>query len=268
MDDIRSTSGLFNTTMSSKGVAVVTGSAQGIGRAIALRLAEDGYDLAINDIANNQQNLESLAKEIESKGRKATTVLADVSQEEEVKKILDHVIEHHGGVNVFVANAGIAGPAGGGFATVDGETFDRVMNINARSTFLCYKYAGQQMIKQGGGGRIIGASSVAGKKAIATQAVYSASKAAIRALTQAAAQEFGPSGITVNAYAPGAINTTMLTGGFEQADAIIGHFKSLSPLGIVGEPQDIAGLVSYLASDESRFITGQSISINGGLFFD
>ncbi|KAJ6516905.1 acetoin reductase family protein [Mycena vitilis] len=255
----------------SKGIALVTGAAHGIGRDIALRLADDGFDVGVNDIAENSALLDTLVREIKQKGRDSTKYIGDVSEEEVVKDMIDEVAELLGGLDVMVANAGVAGPYGAKITELSGEQWDRVMNINARGTFLCYKHAGAYMVEQGRGGHIIGASSIAGKKGMATQAVYSASKYAVRGLTQAAAMEFGPHGINVNAYAPGAIETTMLTGGTanpEQTAALLNRFKDLSPLGTIGSTGDIAGLVSFLASNQAQFITGQSISINGGLFFD
>ncbi|KAF8176346.1 NAD-binding protein [Mycena galopus ATCC 62051] len=256
--------------MSSKGIAIVTGAAQGIGRSIALRLAEDGFDVAVNDLESKSQDLDNLIKEIQQKGRKSSKHIADVSQEESVKGMVEEVVKEHGGLDVMVANAGVAGPYRSSIVQMSVDQWDQVMTINARGTFLCYKYAGQQLIKQGRGGRIIGASSIAGKKALVSQPAYSASKFAVRGLTQAAAQEFGPHGITVNAFAPGAINTNMLTGGGsgEQTVELLNALKKMAPLQMIGEPEDIASLVSFLASKESRFITGQSLSINGGVFFD
>ncbi|KAJ6482561.1 NAD-binding protein [Mycena sanguinolenta] len=257
--------------MSSKGVALVTGAAQGIGRSIALRLAEDGFDVAVNDISDKSADLETLVEEIQQKQRKSSKHVADVSQEESVKEMVAGVVKAHGGLDVMVANAGIAGPYRTPLVELSAEQWDKVMAVNARGTFLCYKHAGLQMIAQGRGGRIIGASSFAGKKAIALQAVYSASKFAVRGLTQAAALEFGPHGITVNAVAPGAVVTTMLTGistTAEQTETLLDRLKNASPLKMLGTPEDIAGLVSFLASKGSQFITGQSISINGGIYFD
>ncbi|KAJ7040933.1 hypothetical protein C8F04DRAFT_185498 [Mycena alexandri] len=254
--------------MSSQGVALVTGAAQGIGRAIALRLAEDGFDVAVNDIASNSENLDTLVDEIQKKGRTSSKCIADVSQEEAVKDMVEQVVKDHGGLDVMVANAGIVGK-NLSFVKVSGEEWDRVMNVNSKGTFLCYKYAGIQMIKQGrAGGRILGASSLAGKQGIGTQAAYCASKFAVRGLTQAAALEFGPHGITVNAYAPGAIDTPMIASEPGMRDAIINEFTQRSPLKHIGVAGDIASLVSFLAKKESQFITGQTISINGGVFFD
>ncbi|KAJ7607201.1 NAD(P)-binding protein [Roridomyces roridus] len=168
--------------MSSKGIALVTGAAQGIGRAIALRLADDGFDVAVNDISVSAE-LQNLAKEIQGRGRTSSIHVADVSQDEQVKEMIEAVVEKHGSLDVMVANAGVAGPRRMVIADVTVEEWDRIMNVNARGTFLSYKYAGLQMVKQGRGGRIIGASSLAGKQ-----------------------------GITVNAYAPGLIETPLMFG--------------------------------------------------------
>ncbi|KAJ7097566.1 hypothetical protein C8R44DRAFT_889107 [Mycena epipterygia] len=204
--------------MSSKGVALVTGAAQGIGRGVALRLADDGFNVAVNDIEANTANLDTLVEEIRKKGRASAKCVANVSQENQVKEMVELAVQKLGRLDVMVANAGVTGRPGMQLKEVSSDEWDRIMNINARGTFFCYKFAGMQMIKQGGGsGRIIGASSVAGKQGIATHGVYSASKFAVRGLTQAAALEFGAHGITVNAYAPGAIDTPMMVTAFDPA---------------------------------------------------
>ncbi|KAJ7489088.1 NAD-binding protein [Mycena latifolia] len=266
--------------MSSKGIVLVTGAAQGIGRAVALRLADDGFDVAVNDIPVNAEKLETLVDEIQKKGRASSICLADVSQENEVKAMVELVVEQHGSLDVMVANAGVLG-RNFPLTEVTSEEWDRVMNINARGCFLCYKYAGLQMIKQGRGGRIIGASSLAGKRGFAPQWPYSASKFAVRGLTQAAADELGSHGICVNSYAPGAIDTDMLATLNPELIAQLKEMSSLKTMGsvsivlaimieLIGNsvPEDIAAIVSFLASQESQFITGQSISVNGGIFFD
>ncbi|KAJ7259100.1 acetoin reductase family protein [Mycena haematopus] len=252
-----------------KGVALVTGAAQGIGRSIALRLADDGFDIAVNDISTNHSNLETLVEEIRAIGRASSQHLADVSQEEQVKAIFEQVVEQHAGLDVVVANAGVIGKPAVSFTEIPVEEWDRVMNINARGTFLCYKYAGIQMIKQGRGGRIIGASSVAGKQG-RVPGPYAASKFAVRGLTQAAALEFGAHGITVNAYAPGCIDTPLLSVASVTGDPsdIIKRNIAASPLKRIGTPADVSNLVAFLVSKESQFITGQTISVNGGTWFD
>ncbi|KAJ7097579.1 acetoin reductase family protein [Mycena epipterygia] len=260
--------------MAFKGAALVTGAGQGIGKGIALRLAKDGFDVAVNDIPANAENLSKVVDEIKSTGRASSAHIADVSVEGEVKAMVEEVVRVYGGLDVMVANAGVCK-----FSRIIDTTaddWDRVMSINARGTFLCYKYAGLEMISQGRGGRIIGASSLSGKRGGAAVSAYSASKFAIRGLTQAAALEFGSHGITVNAYAPGTIDTPMLEY-LDQAHAqvtgsavgtLTQGLKARAALSMTATPEDIAGLVSYIASKESQFITGQSISIDGGMFFD
>jgi NAD(P)-dependent dehydrogenase (short-subunit alcohol dehydrogenase family) len=247
-------------------IALVTGAARGIGRAIALRLADDGLDVAVNDRLSSPE-LDGLVREIESKGRRSLAVTGDVSLEPEVEKTVRKVVQDLGSLDVMVANAGIVM-----FDTIldtTAEKFDHMMAVNARGTLLCYKYAGKQMIAQGRGGRIIGACSLAGKQGYSPGSSYCASKFAIRGLTQAAAGEFGKYGITVNAYAPGAVKTAMT----DQLQAVFGP-DALSPIiassamNRLGTTEDIANLVSYLASDGSSFVTGQSININGGSIFD
>ncbi|KAJ7133590.1 hypothetical protein C8R44DRAFT_528576, partial [Mycena epipterygia] len=152
----------------------------------------DGFDVAGNDIAVHSDKLDALVNEIQEKGRASSKHIADVSREDQVEL----VVQQHGGLDVMVPNAGVAL-----------EEWDRVMNIDVKGTFLSYKHAGIQMVKQGRGGRIIGASSFTGEQGIATHGPYTGSKFAVRGLTQAAALEFGAHGITVNAYAPGAIDT-------------------------------------------------------------
>ncbi|KAJ7444581.1 NAD-binding protein [Mycena galericulata] len=270
-----------------QGVALVTGAAQGIGRSIALRLADDGFDIAVNDISTKSGELGILAEEIHAKGRASSLHVADVSQEEQVKVMVEQATQRHAGLDVvgysrvqatyrlhelpflqMFANAGVIGVPGMSFTEVPIEEWDRVMNTNARGTFLCYKYAGIQMIKQGRGGRIIGASSVGGKQG-RLPGPYSASKFAVRGLTQAAALEFGAHGITVNAYAPGAIDTPMCKCRPEISDILPKSNSTQSGK----TPEDVAHLVSFLVSKESQFVTGQTvygvqISVNGGIWFD
>ncbi|PBK80253.1 NAD(P)-binding protein [Armillaria gallica] len=188
--------------------ALVTGSARGMGRAIALRLASDGFNVAVNDIASQKDNLEALRGEIEELGKKAFIYIADVSKEDEVKAIVDETVEVLGRLDVMVANAGIC-PGVSGLMNTTAEQWDHIFAVNTRGIFLCYKYAAIQMIKQGRGGRIISACSVTGMRAQGHVCPYSASKFAVRGLTQSAAEELDPHQITVNAYAPGFIDTPM-----------------------------------------------------------
>ncbi|KAF8808442.1 NAD(P)-binding protein [Phlegmacium glaucopus] len=252
--------------------ALVTGASRGIGRAIACRLSRDGFGVAISDLPSQKSQLEEVHAYITQRGGKAMTTIANVSVESEVNQMVESVVEQMGGLDVMVANAGICIPSA--FLDTTAEDLQRTFSVNILGTFLCYKYAAQQMVKQGRGGRIIGASSIAGKTGWPMISAYSTSKFAVRGLTQNAALDLGKYGITVNAYAPGPIDTPMLQAindaamQLPAAEVAVLLEKQASPVGFNGSPEDIAGLVSYLASKESRFVTGQSISINGGLFFD
>lgn len=254
-------------------VALVTGAARGIGRGIALRLAADGLDVAVNDIGANSDQLDGVAGEIRNAGRRTATIIADVSQPDEVERMVGSVADELGHLDVMVANAGIAQVKP--LLEVTPEDFDGLMAVNLRGVFLCYKAAAQQMIRQGGGGKIIGAASIAAHKGFAMLGHYSASKWAVRGLTQAAAQEWAEHGITVNAYCPGIVGTAM----WEQIDEQLGgymglgkgealeQFSQLITLGRVETPEDVACFVSYLASKDSDYMTGQSVMIDGGVLF-
>ncbi|KAG0692254.1 hypothetical protein DFH29DRAFT_970841 [Suillus ampliporus] len=261
----------------SKGIALITGSAQGIGRSIALRLARDGFDIALNDVPDKGSKLESVATEINSLGRQVCVVPADVTVNEQVKEMVDNAVTKLGGLDVMVANAGVVTFASLVSSTV--ESWDHTFAVNARGTYLCYKYAAMQMIEQGRGGRIIGASSLVGKIAFPYHDSYAASKYAVRGLTQVAALELGKYGIMVNAYAPGMIQTAMNQdvmdasgkvdlGGLSDDPGsrkwIMSRLENV-PVKHVGQPEDIASIVSYLASKEAHFITGQCISVDGGI---
>jgi len=253
-----------------KGVALITGSAQGIGRGIALRLARDGFDIALNDVSSKRDQLRTVADDIEKMGRRTHLVPADVTVEGEVVGMVQGATEELGGLNVMVANAGVGLIKD--IASTRLDEWERVMTVNARGTFLCYKCAAAQMITQGRGGRIIGASSVAGKLGHPLSPGYSASKFAIRGLTQSAALELGRYNITVNSYAPGVIDTPMSATLMEGIDAMdeemvkwVMNHLTRRPIRHDGQPEDIASIVSYLASNEGHFITGQCIAVDGGI---
>ncbi|KAG1739897.1 uncharacterized protein EDB91DRAFT_372474 [Suillus paluster] len=262
----------------SKGITLITGSAQGIGRSIALRLARDGFDVALNDVPTKGPQLESVATEIKSLGRRVCVVPADVSVDEQVKGMVNDAVTNLGGLDVMIANAGVGTVTSLISSTV--ESWDHTLAVNARGPYLCYKYAAMQMIDQGHGGRIIGASSLVGKMAFPNNCAYGASKFAIRGLTQVAALELGKYGITVNAYAPGAIQTPLTEEMIMDESGKI-DFETLIPDPVsrkwvmsvfenvpikhIGQPEDIASIVSYLASKEAHFITGQCISVDGGI---
>ncbi|KAH7907063.1 hypothetical protein BJ138DRAFT_1160996 [Hygrophoropsis aurantiaca] len=203
----------------SKGIALVTGAAQGIGQAIALRLANDGFDVALNDIPSKKEQLDTVAREVNATGHKALVVCADVSIEDDVAAMIKVTVEKLGGLDVMVANAGISGSLG---PLVDSSTeaWDKLFAINARGVYLCYKHAAKQMIARGRGGRIIGASSAAGKRDLSWD---------FRMLTGNLASELGKHGITVNSYAPGIIDTPMLQALDGQGDK-----DAIAAVGIIG----------------------------------
>ncbi|KIJ56437.1 hypothetical protein M422DRAFT_73183 [Sphaerobolus stellatus SS14] len=255
--------------------AIITGAAQGIGRAIALRLAGDGYDIAANDLPSKSDELKEVVEAIQSKGRKAIFVTGDVSKEDDVQNIVDTAVRELGELRIMVANAAIGTPAA---AVVDTslDIWNLNLSINLTGTFLCYRAAARQLIKQGKGGRIVGACSGMGKRGAPNISPYSVTKFGIRGLTQSLASEVGKYGITVNAYAPGAIETALMRGADKSICAMsdlpegtwVKAVTDRTPLGTTGTPEQIAGLVSYLVSDDADFMTGQSVSINGGTYYD
>ncbi|QJR06071.1 SDR family oxidoreductase (plasmid) [Sphingobium yanoikuyae] len=254
-------------------VALVTGSARGIGKAIAQRLAQDGHDIALNDIAANADQLEATAEEIRATGRRVTTVIADVSVEADVNAMVAKVAQDLGELNVMVSNAGIARVTSLLETSVD--EWDQVMGVNLRGTFLCYKAAAEQMIRQGKGGKIIGAASIVAFRPFALLSTYSASKWGVRGLTQGAAMEFAKHKITVNAYCPGIVGTAMWElideklakeEGMEKGEALKKYSEAIL-MGRVSVPEDVAKLASYLASPDSDYMTGQCVLIDGGIQF-
>ncbi len=240
-------------------VAVVTGGGRGIGRAISLELAYQGAAVVVN-YAAHAQAAESAVIEIEREGKRAMVVQADVSDRTAVETMIQAAVQHFGGVDILVNNAGID-VAGSVLDTTDAD-WERTFAVNARGCFLCTQIAAKVMIDAGRGGRIINISSLNAHLGWIARAAYSASKGAMEALTRCCARDLGPHGITVNAVAPGAIRTDIwgdtLTSEAEKAQA------ERVALGHIGEPEDIAGIVAFLASPTARFITGEVILVDGG----
>lgn len=252
-------------------VALVTGAGQGIGRGIARRLARDGFRLALVDLEPGP--LQAVAAEIVDAGGRATLFQADISGRDQVYAAIDHAEAELGGFDVMVNNAGIAQVQP--IAEVTPEEIDQVMKINVQGTLWGIQAAAAKFIQRGHGGKVINACSIAGHDGFAMLGAYSASKFAVRALTQAAAKEYASRGITVNAYCPGIVGTGM----WEEIDArfaqLTGAPKGATfkkyvdgiALGRAETPDDVAALVSYLAGPDSDYVTGQAILIDGGLVY-
>jgi len=252
-------------------VALVTGGGRGIGRGIALRLARDGADVALVDV--RPDGINEVAEEILEIGCKTTTFVADVSDRDHVFAAVEHAAAALGGLDIMVNNAGIAlvGP----IADVTPEEASRVWAINVNGVLWGIQAAVAKFKELGHGGKVINASSIAGHDGFGMLGVYSASKFAVRALTQAAAKEHAADGITVNAYCPGVVGTDMwveidkrfaeLTGAAEGEtyDKFVGGIA----LGRAETPDDVAGFVSYLAGPDADYMTGQAGLIDGGLVY-
>src|SRR6266403_5330247 len=238
-------------------VALVTGASQGIGHACALALAREGASVAV--VARNQQKLDELVAQIAAAGGKASAIVMDVADEEQVKSGIKSALAQFGKVDILVYNAGITRDQL--VMRMKRADWDAVLNTNLTSAYLCIQQVIGSMLKQRWG-RIINITSIFGQMGQAGQANYAASKAGLIGLTMAMAREVGSRNITCNAVAPGFIETAMTSGLGED-------FKQkavkMIPLGRVGSTQDVASAVSLLASDDASYITGHVLNVNGGL---
>lgn len=239
--------------------ALITGSARGIGAAIALRLAKDGFNIALNDISEAMFENNDIMDRIAAEGVEVEKYICDVSSYSQVEETVKAVKARFGSIDVLVNNAGIT--RDGLMARMSEEQYDSVIAVNQKSVFNMCKFVGSVMMRQRSG-RIINLSSVAGVYGNPGQINYSASKAAIIGMTKTVAKELGSRGVTCNAVAPGFIKTPMtdkLTDA--QRDAMIAQIAMKR----YGEVEEIAGVVSFLASKDASYVTGQVIEISGGL---
>lgn len=239
-------------------VAIVTGAAKGIGRAIALRLAEDGMNIAIN-YRSNDMEANNLVDEINKLGVRAIAIKADISDFAQAEGLIKDTLKVFGRIDVIVNNAGVTKDSL--LLRMTEESFDSVIEINLKGTFNCIKHVTPVMLKQKKG-KIINISSVVGITGNAGQVNYSASKAGVIAMTKSLAKEVGSRGICVNAVAPGFIQTDMTAKLSLKAVEELSKAIALKRLGL---PEDVAKAVSFLASDDSDYITGQVLCVDGGM---
>ena len=238
--------------------AVVTGGSRGIGKAICLCLAKQGVNIALCYAGNSARAAETVA-ECEALGVKALAVRCDVSNGAQVQALMDAAVKEFGRIDILVNNAGITRDKL--LMTMKEEDFDAVINTNLRGTFLCMKAVTRIMMKQRYG-RIVNLSSIVGVHGNAGQVNYAASKAGVIGMTKSLAKELASRGVTVNAVAPGFIDTDMTAALPENAKAAL---LSSIPAGTLGKAEDVANAVAYLASDEAGYITGQILGVDGGM---
>lgn len=242
-------------------VALVTGASRGIGRAIALGLADAGFDVVLNDIARQEGELASVQAEIAAKGRRSFVAMADVSRKAEVQAMVEAAIAQAGQIDVVVNNAGIL--ISNSVEQLEEEHWDAVLDVNAKGTFLVTQALLPHM-RQRRYGRIANIASIGGKHGAPLQAHYSASKAAVMGFTRVLAQEVGADGITANCICPGIIVTEM--GRTNLADqANVDKWVAITAMRRLGQPEDVAGPVVFLASDAAAFVTGQTLNVCGGI---
>lgn len=269
-------------------VAFVTGAGgkRGLGRAIAVRLAQEGADVIVNDVVANRTNspgwrgLPDVVAEIEALGRDALAVVGDVSQAEQVQAMVDQALAAFGRIDILVNNAGaLAGRDRVPVVELEEAEWDRIQNVNVKGTFLMCRAVARHMLQRGGGGKIINMSSVSGKRGSARFAAYCASKFAVRGFTQSLAQELAPHAIHVNAICPGLIETERVDemaaalapagiSAAEQRRLMIERVETTNPLGRIGQADDVARAAAFLASSESDYMTGLSITVAGGSWME
>ncbi|WP_423855511.1 acetoin reductase [Acinetobacter guillouiae] len=252
-------------------VALITGAAQGIGRGIALRLAQEGVHIALVDL--HQEKLTAVQQENQAFGVKATTFIADVADPVQISSAIDHAESTLNGFDIIINNAGIAQVQA--LAEVSPDEFNRIMNINVGGVLWGIQAAADKFKQRQHAGKIINACSIAGHEGFALLGVYSATKFAVRALTQTAAKEYASAGITVNSYCPGVVGTDMWVEIDQRFADITGapvgetyqKYVDGIALGRAETPNDVAALVAFLASEDAEYITGQSILTDGGMVY-
>lgn len=241
-------------------VAIVTGSNRGIGRGIAVALAKEGCKVVVNSYREDD-NARATVEEIKKLGADAIFVKANVTREIDVRDLIEKAVNKFGKLDILVNNAGIL--VSGTVTTLTEKDWNRQMDVNLKGVFLCTKYAVQQMLKQGKGGRVINISSIAGLVGFPGISAYCASKGGVTELTREVALDCAKYGITVNAIDPGVIVTDMTKGMLED-EATKKMLMENTPVGRFGQPEDIGNAAVFLALDESSFVTGHNLVVDGG----
>ncbi|HLR75606.1 MAG TPA: 3-oxoacyl-[acyl-carrier-protein] reductase [Virgibacillus sp.] len=237
---------------------LVTGASRGIGRAIALELAQHGANVAVN-YAGSEEKAQSVVNDIEKLGRTSFKVQADVANESDVKTMVKQTIDTFGSLDILINNAGIT--SDNLLMRMKEEEFDQVINTNLKGVFLCMKAVTRSMMRQRSG-KIVNVASIVGVSGNPGQANYVAAKAGVIGMTKSIAQELASRNIHVNAVAPGFISTDMTDAlSDEQREQML----SMIPLARLGEPEDVAKVVRFLASDDASYLTGQTIHVDGGM---
>ena len=244
-------------------VAVITGAGGGMGRAAALRFSKEGAKVVIADI--DGEAMRETHGLIAEQGGEATAISADISQQVQVQRLMAEANESYGSLDIIYNNAGIGPPADAAVTELEESTWDLVMGVNLRGTFLCSKY-GIPYLVANGGGSVINVASIAGMRAntLLPSTAYTVSKGGIVSLTRQMAADYADKQVRVNAICPGPINTPTLAPFFEDPE-VERQFRERIPLGRMGEPSDVIHLALYLASDEASWMTGSIITIDGGI---
>lgn len=237
-------------------VAIVTGASRGIGRQVAIQLAQSGAKVAVN-YSSSREKADEVVKTIEQFGIQAAAIQADVSKVSEVEALFTETLQQFGRVDILVNNAGIM--ENNAIADVTEEIFDRHFTLNVKGTYFACQQAMKNMAP---GGTIINFSTSVSGAMLPTYSVYAATKGAVEQLTRQLAKEFGPKDIVINCIAPGQVATDLFLNG--KSPELVDSFRRMNAFGRLGEPEDIANALELLVSDKARWITGQTIRVNGG----
>jgi NAD(P)-dependent dehydrogenase (short-subunit alcohol dehydrogenase family) len=239
---------------------VITGAAQGIGEATALRYAEEGADVVVADV--EVEGGKDTVSQIEDMGGNAVFVETDVSQTEDIQNMITTCLEEFGGIDVLFNNAGIDGPIDP-IVDYDEDGFDDVIDVNLKGVWLGLKYGIEAMLEDGGGS-VISTSSIGGQVAVPQYSGYGAAKAGVSLMTKSAALEYATEGVRANAVAPGLVKTPMVENIMENDEEMAEQFRNMEPMGGLADPEEIANSVLFLGSDLASRVTGHTLAVEGG----